>query len=250
MVTGRQVHIPGPDEAGREAILRIHTQRMHEAGRIDTPPPDASKNAGAGADSGDGYDSLVSSLAAVTDGFTGAELAGLVRAAASYALERAVGGGAGAGEAAGCRVTAEDFGRGLADVTRSKSSAGSPMSGGATRNVTTAAAAAAAAAAMEGETQAAAKVDVSFGGSAAAAAAGEGPREEGGKEGESRPQKKAPFTVTKPSVAAATVEAARAEGSVGGKLSAQVRVVVFETYFFLYKLVSFFVRAGDGPWDD
>ncbi|CAN0080813.1 unnamed protein product, partial [Laminaria digitata] len=134
-----QVQIPGPDRTGRDAILRIHTQRMHQAGRIETPPPDATTPASAspasGGGGGSGYDALVSSLAAVTDGFTGAELAGLVRAAASYALERAVGGsgggggggdntsgtGSGSGIVADCRVTAEDFGRGLADVARSKS---------------------------------------------------------------------------------------------------------------------------------
>lgn len=220
------MHIPGPDEAGREAILRIHTQRMHEAGRIDTPPPDANKNGGGGGGDGgdgagaDGYDSLVSSLAAVTDGFTGAELAGLVRAAASYALERAVG-SAGESEAAGCRVTAEDFGRGLADVTRSKSSAGKSASGGAGDEA--AAAAAAAAAAMEEEEEGRASTDdVSSVGSAAAA--GGGPRESGEKEAAS-PRQVTPGAVSKPSVSAYTVEAARAEGGIGGKLSAQVRGV-------------------------
>ena len=119
------MQIPGPDRTGREAILRIHTQRMHQAGRIETPPPDENPSSALASDGDGGYDALVSSLAAVSDGFTGAELAGLVRAAASYALERAVGGGSGDGNAstaaAACRVTAEDFGRGLADVTRSKS---------------------------------------------------------------------------------------------------------------------------------
>lgn len=121
-----KVQIPGPDRAGREAILRIHTKRMHEAGRIEPPPSDktSSYTTAAVADStnhGDGHDALVSSLAAATGGFTGADLAGLVRAAASYALERAVSGGSGG--TAGCRVTAEDFDRGLSDVTRSKYSA-------------------------------------------------------------------------------------------------------------------------------
>lgn len=109
---------------GREAILRIHTKRMHEAGRIALVPSDDAS------DDVEGYDSLMSSLASVTEGFTGAELAGLVRAAASYALERTVSGMAdtAAGEeverrreiAVECRLTAEDFGRGLADVLRVK----------------------------------------------------------------------------------------------------------------------------------
>ena len=96
---------------------------MSEANRIDTPATAGSTG------SGREYDELVSSLAAVTNGFTGAELAGLVRAAASYALERAVRGGDRAKAARDCKVTAEDFGRGLADVTRSKTSAGLPMKG-------------------------------------------------------------------------------------------------------------------------
>lgn len=138
----RQVQIPGPDITGREAILRIHTQRMYEAGRIAMPPPDGPQKATAamptaavGADV-DSYESLVSSLAYVTEGFTGAELAGLVRAAASYALERAVYGVENAGDdhtsernlqgVEDCRVNAEDFGRGLADVLRSKPSSKRP----------------------------------------------------------------------------------------------------------------------------
>lgn len=135
-----QVQIPGPDQAGREAILRIHTQRMYQANRIDIPssPPDTKppSTASPSSDSDgrsrqDGYDSLVAALAATTNGFTGAELAGLVRAAASYALERAVSGGVDEGggnsNALECRVTAIDFDRGLADVTRSKLTAARPL---------------------------------------------------------------------------------------------------------------------------
>ncbi|CBJ33219.1 AAA ATpase [Ectocarpus siliculosus] len=191
-----QVHIPGPDQSGREAILRIHTQRMHQAGRIDAPPPpDAEKK------SGDGYSALVSSLAAATGGFTGAELAGLVRAAASYALERAVGGGGGSeATAAGCRVTAEDFGRGLADVTRSKSSAHASAPGGAARRkVAGASPAAAARLEREGENTI---------GAAAVVAAAEG--------GASEPKATAAAAT---SVSAAAVAAARSEGEIGGSLS-------------------------------
>lgn len=117
---------------------------MNEAGRIQTPPPDAQTPpsnadvATTATDEAAGYDSLLSSLASVTEGFTGAELAGLVRAAASYALERAVGGGSDNGAvAAECRVTAEDFGRGLADVLRSKPSSDQPK-GSSTVEATTA----------------------------------------------------------------------------------------------------------------
>lgn len=103
---------------------------MNEAGRIDTPAADDATVSGDGG--GAGYEGLISSLAAVTDGFTGAELAGLVRAAASYALERAVSGGDRTSAAANCKVTAEDFGRGLADVNRSKISVDGPIKGSKT----------------------------------------------------------------------------------------------------------------------
>ncbi|CAM9883909.1 unnamed protein product, partial [Discosporangium mesarthrocarpum] len=75
------------------------------------------------------YDRLLSTLAGLCMGLTGAELAGLVRSAASYALERSVSGvgadigaGGGAGAGAGisgvseCVVGPEDLSRGLADV--------------------------------------------------------------------------------------------------------------------------------------
>lgn len=99
---------------------------MNEAGRIETSAADDTTGRGTG------YDGLISSLAAVTDGFTGAELAGLVRAAASYALERAVIGGDRASAAAKCKVTVEDFGRGLADVNGSKISVDGPVKGSRT----------------------------------------------------------------------------------------------------------------------
>lgn len=204
----KQVQIPGPDLAGREAILRIHTRRMYEAERIDIPPPDQKSpasppahaaNANGGNDNG--YDSLVSSLAAVTDGFTGAELAGLVRAAASYALERAVSGGGGDGGsgARGCRVTAEDFGQGLADVSRSKSSGERPSTG--TEEVLAAAAAPA----------------VVDGGREKAVGGAVGDADGGGV---GRPR----AAVAKSTAAAvAAVAAARLEDDIGGSLSPQVR---------------------------
>lgn len=194
-----QVHIPGPDQSGREAILRIHTQRMHQAGRIDAPPP-----ADVESKSGDGYSALVSSLAAATDGFTGAELAGLVRAAASYALERAVGGGGGSeAAAAGCRVTAEDFGRGLADVTRSKSSADVSAPGGAARRK------------AAGAWPPAAARPEREGGNTIGAAVG------AAAEGGAREPDATAAAAT--SVSAAAVAAARSEGEIGGSLSPEVR---------------------------
>ena len=78
-----------PDEAGRREILRIHTRAMRANGAlaedaecyIDVDGAACSLEAGAAAS--------VSSLAAATEHFSGAELAGLVRSAASFALGRA-----------------------------------------------------------------------------------------------------------------------------------------------------------------
>eukprot|EP00953_Heterococcus_sp_UTEX-ZZ885_P039405 20198-Heterococcus_DN1.PRE.1 len=56
-------------------------------------------------------------MAAQTEGFSGAELAGIVRAAAAYALDRAS--QCGFSNAAAAKVTLDDFDRGLRDVTPS-----------------------------------------------------------------------------------------------------------------------------------
>lgn len=192
---------------------------MYEAGRIATPPADDKRVSPPPAtvanksDSDEGYKSLMSSLASVTDGFTGAELAGLVRAAASYALERAVGGtGIGGGEmddsegegrgAVGCRVSAEDFGRGLADVLRSKPSA----AGSTTR------------AAMSGVVGAA---STASGAAATAADTVNGRAGSSGKTTEKADSAEAPAKST--AAAAAAVAAARLENDIDGSLSPQVR---------------------------
>ncbi|CAM9901125.1 unnamed protein product, partial [Scytosiphon promiscuus] len=211
-----QVHIPGPDASGREAILRIHTRRMHRAGRIETVRPDSEKENGGG---DDGYETLVSSLAAATEGFTGAELAGLVRAAASYALERAVGGGGGGG-AAGCRVTSEDFARGLADVTRSKSSADQSKKGGA-KGFSRAAAAAAgvgATAATAGGSGERSDGATSIDSTASAKAVAPGEARAGGDGGGVSPRGRSAAAVAQ-SISATAVAAARSEGGIGGSLS-------------------------------
>jgi vesicle-fusing ATPase len=105
-----QLEIGLPDEAGRAAILSIHTAAMKAAGLL-----------GADVDIGD--------LAAQARNFSGAELAGVVRAAASFAMERllrrspqaagdtsshgAHGRGLGLGEVS---VTPADFAAALAEV--------------------------------------------------------------------------------------------------------------------------------------
>ena len=66
-----QLHLP--DAEGRQRILAIHSKRLRERGCLDA---EASAAIASGA------------LAAATHGFSGADLAGLVRSASSYALER------------------------------------------------------------------------------------------------------------------------------------------------------------------
>ena len=68
-----QVEVPQPDAAGRQTILAIHSRRLRERGCL-APPAAAAIASGA--------------LAAVTVGFSGADLAGLVRSATSFELER------------------------------------------------------------------------------------------------------------------------------------------------------------------
>ena len=59
--------IPLPDEQGREQIIKIHLQKARDAGLVSPEVDDAS-------------------LAQQTQGFSGADLAGLVRSAISFAI--------------------------------------------------------------------------------------------------------------------------------------------------------------------
>lgn len=65
------IEIGLPDEKGRQQILTIHTQAMQQAQRLD-PSVD------------------IALLAEITRNFSGAELEGLVRSAASFAFQRSV----------------------------------------------------------------------------------------------------------------------------------------------------------------
>ena len=66
-----QVEISLPDEGGRHQILKIHTTKMREADYLDQTVS-------------------LHSLAADTKNFSGAEIEGLVKSAASYAFARQV----------------------------------------------------------------------------------------------------------------------------------------------------------------
>ena len=92
-----QIEVAAPsDKEQRSEIFKVHTKKMKERGRIERPEE---------------YGDKVEGLAAGTEGFTGADIAGLCRNAASRALERAVEGceGEEARLLKMCKVTWEDF---------------------------------------------------------------------------------------------------------------------------------------------
>jgi vesicle-fusing ATPase len=73
-----QLRVELPDLSGRRDILRIHTRRMREAGGLSSRAVEWMEDLGE------------KGMAATTEHFSGAELAGLVRSAASFALARTV----------------------------------------------------------------------------------------------------------------------------------------------------------------
>jgi SpoVK/Ycf46/Vps4 family AAA+-type ATPase len=74
-----QLRVELPDLVGRRDILRIHTRRMREAGGMSPSVVDLIE------------DLSEFGIPARSEHFTGAELAGLVRSAASFALARTIG---------------------------------------------------------------------------------------------------------------------------------------------------------------
>ncbi len=92
-----QIEVSLPDEQGREEIFEIHSRSMRESNML---APDIS----------------LSELAANTSRFSGAEIAGVVRAAASYALDRFQSSEKGAVEDASILVTLDDFQRAIVAV--------------------------------------------------------------------------------------------------------------------------------------
>ena len=73
-----QLRVELPDLLGRRDILRIHTRRMRESGGLSQSAIDLLE------------DVSESGIAGRSEHFTGAELAGLVRSAASFALARTI----------------------------------------------------------------------------------------------------------------------------------------------------------------
>lgn len=111
-----QIEVPPPrTPEQRESILQVHTRHMQAAGRLlvrDAPLDKAA--AKLVTNDLPTYRELLRKLAVETDGFSGASLAAMARAAASHALERAVdeathSNSDGKSLLNSCLVTIEDF---------------------------------------------------------------------------------------------------------------------------------------------
>ena len=138
-----QVEVPPPKTiAQRQSILKVHTKNMHKAGRllVSNPPADSAaanyirQNPYPEGIELVSYEDLLLDIAQRCDDFSGAAIAGVARAAASHALERAVNefsetvaGDGRSSDASGrsstsindCLVTIEDFLEAIADVQES-----------------------------------------------------------------------------------------------------------------------------------
>jgi len=128
-----QIEVPKPRTVEqRVAILKVHTENMVKNGRVlvrDAPENTAAWNRlqKSGEHDAPSYVELLDLLAVECDGMSGASLAGVARAAASRALERAVTSFAGHSDSStdeppdgssmmDCLVTTEDFEKAIEDV--------------------------------------------------------------------------------------------------------------------------------------
>ena len=89
-----QVEVGKPEEGGRAAILRIHAEKMRDSGRLSLgePPDDqpADDECSLEPVADDEYEAWIAEIAAKTEGFSGAAIAAVVRAAVARALDRSV----------------------------------------------------------------------------------------------------------------------------------------------------------------
>jgi len=115
------VEVPLPDEAGRAAILKIHAEQMRASGRLRLDDKNPFGGDGCVVEQVDeaSYDDWVAGVAAKTDGFSGASMAAVVRAAVARALDRSVA----ADDVFACSVTGADFDSAIIDVRQSSVSA-------------------------------------------------------------------------------------------------------------------------------
>jgi len=121
------VGIGKPDIVGRGSILRIHTEKMQRSGRLvladwldrrETHAADGTESAKHVVENSDSdalYNAWTEEIAAQTDGFSGAAIAAVVRAAVARALDRSVA----QQDAKECHVTSTDFDEAIADVRKS-----------------------------------------------------------------------------------------------------------------------------------
>jgi len=130
-----QIEVPKPKTVGaRISILNVHMNSMFKAGRLFVSDAPAGTVAAKRLEKGNSevppsYDELLNFIAVKCDGFSGASLAGVARAAASHALERAVcdfSGHLADGDAEGysisdCLVTKSDIEEAIEDVLESSS---------------------------------------------------------------------------------------------------------------------------------
>jgi SpoVK/Ycf46/Vps4 family AAA+-type ATPase len=126
-----QIEIPPPTtNEQRVSILKVHTKRMYAAGRLQVNDPPPGTPAGRQIEKLEHsmpptYEELLMKVASLSDGFSGAAIAGVARAAASRALERAVGQfleGSDGSENVNmmdCLVTPKDFYAAVSDVRES-----------------------------------------------------------------------------------------------------------------------------------
>ena len=130
-----QIEVPKPrSKEQRISILKVHLGSMMESGRVlvSDPPPGtaAARVLGSGSLSAEdvqrllSFAQLVDLLAVESEGFTGASLAAVARAAASHALERAVFDIQKGASIADCLVTKEDFELAIDDCIESKGDGG------------------------------------------------------------------------------------------------------------------------------
>lgn len=121
-----QIEVPPPRTTEqRVSILRVHTRHMHQAGRLlvkDAPTESAASRISQSHDDElPTYEELLQGLAERCDGFSGAALSGVTRAAASHALERSVEDFSlnpdGISLMEDCVVTSEDFENAIADLS-------------------------------------------------------------------------------------------------------------------------------------
>ena len=111
------VEVPLPDLSGRGQILKIHAEKMRQSGRLRLDDHDPFQD-GCTLQAVDEstYSEWVSSVALKTEGFSGASMAAVVRAAVARALSRSVE----ADDVFACAVTSSDFDDAVEDVRRSQ----------------------------------------------------------------------------------------------------------------------------------